>query len=105
RTMFLGLGVGLTRAGGPLVHVVPIVIEGMLSILLVQQLVGAARRIVSRSRTLVIVAALVLAFVASVALLAADRGIMDAIEAALSWLPTSAGYLALRSALRGQPGQ
>lgn len=104
--MFAGLGIGLARsAPDGVAHATLTVAQGMLGILLVQQLVGALRRLVSRSRSLMALAAAGAALGGALVFLAARRGLAEGLGLVLAWWPTSAGHHALRAALLDEPGR
>lgn len=86
-TLFAGLGAGLVQAlPSTAVHVLLIVLEGMLGLLLFQQIVGATRRLMTGSRLVM--------------------GILGlAAITALTLAAIFAGYHALRAAALGEGGR
>lgn len=105
-TFYLGLGAGLLPAlPSCWPHVLLAIGHGMLGLLLVQQSVGALRRLVSRSRALAAVAAIVVGLGVALVLLAAGRGLDAALATLVTWLPPVAPFSGLLAASRGEFGR
>lgn len=99
-TFFLGLSVGLVQVlPGQGLGILVVFAQAVLSLLLVQQLVGVLKRLASGSKGLLVgLALLPLAALA----VASQVGGLEAPMLLVSWLPTSAGYHALRASALGE---
>lgn len=101
-TFFLGLSIGLFEVlPDQGLGILLVFVQAILSLLLVQQLVGVLKRLASRSKGLLL--ALVGLPLLALAV-ASQAGVEDAPLMLIGWLPTSAGYHALRASALGQDG-
>jgi hypothetical protein len=103
--LFGGLGFGLMSSqltAAPLVMLVAGL--GVLSVLLMRQLVGVMTRLGGRSRLFSLLVAITAVPLAVLALVAAGRGLTQAAFVVLDWMPTTMGYHAIWAWARGEPG-
>lgn len=100
---FGGLGVGMVRAQPSAAPgIVLVMLLGVLSVLLMQQLVGTVRRLVGRSLFAGIAAVAVATPIAIFVGLSATEGVAPAVKLFLSDLPSTLGYRGLQAWLLGE---
>ncbi|MBL4849869.1 MAG: hypothetical protein JKY65_30445 [Planctomycetes bacterium] len=103
---FAGLGFGLTRSHPDSILLVLLITAlGVVSVLLVQQLVGVLRRLLARPRFLGIAAGLATLPTLALLGLSATQGVKPAAFLVLHWLPTSMAYRGLEAWVHGDKGE
>ncbi len=99
-TFFAGLSIGLAQVlPGQRFGILVVFLQAVLSLVLVQQLVAVLRRLASRSKALLLA---LIGLPLLVLAVASQAGMEDAPLLLVGWLPTSAGYHALRAAALGE---
>lgn len=97
-SLFLGLGTGLARSlPGLWLPVVLVIGQGILGVLLVQQLVAVIRRLAGHRRVLLLGLGLLAVPLLGFGWLALQHGALTALSSVMSRLPTTLGHHGLRA--------